>query len=189
MRDGSVRLLTLQSNVTGKLEIVEKAILKTGTVSSSEIKPFGLRTVAFSPDGTLVAAAGHGSAVYVWNIEHSNPRYILNAGADVDTINTVTFGPDGSTLVSAGMDGIINFYDLRQGIEARRITTRGPILNAAVSSDKRYLVTSSLPDEEATVYDFQTGEELRRFSGGPQQSVWSMAISSDNRVLATGMHG
>lgn len=185
MRDGTVRLWSLHQDLRGA---IEEGTYTTMTSPSDTKGTYGLRTVAFSPDGSWLAAAGHGPTIYVWRTEEAGPPlHILNGQAE--TINTVGFGRDHSTLWSAGSDGMIHFYDLRQGTKVRTIKTQGLILNAAVSSDRRYIAATSIPKQEATLYDFETGEEVRRLSIPPQDFVWALAFSPDNRVLATGIRG
>lgn len=183
MRDGTVRLWNIVPLHMGEPYITEKALFVTN-------RPFadrqpGLRTVAFSPDGSLIAAAGHGPEIYVWSIERGTaPLQVLNGQAE--TINFVAFGLDNSTLLSAADDGAIRYWDLKQGIEVRTIKAPDMLVNAAVSRDRRYLATASLSMKgegaRTRVFDLQSGEEVRRLSGGP----WSVAFAPNNRVLATG---
>ena len=187
MRDGTVRLWNNQPGLMGEPYIIEKAVYVTN-------RPFtdrqpGLRAVAFSPDGSLIAAAGHGPEIYVWSVERGTlPLHVLNGQAE--TINFVAFGLDNSTLLSAGLDGAIRYWDLPRAGEIRTIETASQIVNAAVSRDRRYLATASSPGEResayttvTTVYDLQSGEAVRQFSGSP----WSVAFSPDTRLLAIGM--
>jgi len=181
MRDRTVRLWSLRDG-----EIREQGTYLP-TPSSTTEGPRGLRTVAFSPDGAWLAAAGHGPQIFVWRTDKPGPPVHILDGHD-ETINTIGFGRDHLTLWSAGMNGIIHFYDVTQQTE-RQIRTAGPILNAVMSSDWRYIATTSVPDEEATLYDVDSGVEVRRWRNTPRQSVWALAFSPDNRLLATGMRG
>nr|WP_281720304.1 hypothetical protein [Nitrosomonas nitrosa] len=183
MRDGTVRLWSIDQR-SG--DVHEKGIY--AVTSSIKNGHSGLRTVAFSQDGSLLAAAGHGPEVYVWKTEKEGPPiHVLNGQAG--TINMVAFGRDSSVLLSAGDDGMIRFYDLKQEMEVRTIKTQGPILNALVSPDLRYIAVTSLPNEEATLFDFETGGEVRRLPNAPGTFVWALAFSPDNRILATGLRG
>lgn len=184
MRDGTVRLWNSESLHMGEPYITEKAVYVTNR-QATDRQP-GLRAVAFSPDGSLIAAAGHGPEIYVWSIERGTvPLQVLNGQAE--TINAVAFGLDNSTLLSAGLDGAIRYWDLPRAREIRTIKTPSQILNAAVSRDRHYLATASFPTEPdsapTTVYDLQSGEAVRRLSGRP----WSVAFSPDTRLLAIGM--
>lgn len=56
----------------------------------------------FSPDGTLVAAAGHDGFIDVWRVADGQPVQRLNFTGQ--KIETVTFSPDGLYLLYAGHD-------------------------------------------------------------------------------------
>ena len=72
MRDGSVRLWEVARDPTGRGIIKEKAVY-SGPPSNK-----GMRSVTFSPDGTLLAAAGHDPAIYVWRADGAGaPLHIL----------------------------------------------------------------------------------------------------------------
>jgi len=185
MRDGSIR--QYEFSLAGKEKVSEKA---TFIGVNPAIHPYtpGMRTVAFSPDGTLLAAAGHGPFIYVWRTsESSKPLHVLDANAYA--INSISFGKDNSTLISAEMmeatHGTIRVWDLAQEKEVRAIKTPGPVMNAAVSPNKNYVAVNVAlsirldhPQENETVlYDFTTGNEIRRFR--IDASVWSLAFSPD----------
>jgi len=188
MRDGSVRLWQMEQEA-GRT-IIEKAVYSRDP-SKDGSNLLGMRSVAFSPDGNLLAAAGHGPSIYVWKTDGASaPLHVLNGQAEI--INTVAFGRDSSTLITAGDDGVVRFWDLDHKIEVRTIKTPKPVIRAAVSSDLRYLAVSSGAgfDEltETFVYDFSTGKVVRRFAIKHNQGdvIWSHAFSPDNRFLAIG---
>ena len=183
MRDGSVRLWgRLPYHVDSK-DIEEKAVY-SGPPSNK-----GMRSVAFSPDGTLLAAAGHDPAIYVWRTDGAGaPLHILRG--HTAQINTVAFGRDNSTLISAGLDETVRFWDVDHETEVRAIKTPGPVFNAAVSPNSRYVAASSY--YLTVVYDFDTGKEVRRYTikeppRGPASFIWSLTFSPNSQLLATGM--
>ena len=199
MYEGSVRLWQLQASTGWTLQ---KEMVYTRSVSkersrrgSPEAERWGdspgFRSVAFSPDGTLLAAAGHGPFIYVWKTNGEDaPIHILNGQAE--TIHTVTFGRDNSTVLSAGDDGVVRFWDLDHEKEIRTIQTVGPVINLAISPDKHYLAASSYGENQRTViYDFDTGKEIRQFTiASPSRKmpsvIWSQAFSPNSRLLAVG---
>jgi len=59
----------------------------------------GLYRVAFSPDGTILAAAGCERTVRLWDVENGG---MLRALPHDDELMAVAFSPDGTLLASAG---------------------------------------------------------------------------------------
>jgi WD40 repeat protein len=76
-----------------------------------------IRSVAFSPDGRMMAtAAGDGTAA-VWSV--ATRRELRRLDGRADLLSHVAFWPDGLTLVGTGNDDDIWFWDLR-GLVADR---------------------------------------------------------------------
>ena len=61
----------------------------------------GVNGVAFSPDGSTLAAAGRDGKVVLWDAAHDYGKLpALDSGQSA--VNGVAFSPDGSTLAAAG---------------------------------------------------------------------------------------
>jgi RNA polymerase sigma factor (sigma-70 family) len=67
------------------------------------------RTIAFSPDGRLLAA-GNWEAVQVWESAtgRERARFVGHRGE----VNALAFAPDSRTLVTGGFDGTVLFWDV-----------------------------------------------------------------------------
>ena len=64
--------------------------------------------VAFSPVGTLLAAAGENGTVSLWNPATGRPAFAPLQAAS--SVNGVAFSPDGTLLASANASGAINMW-------------------------------------------------------------------------------
>jgi WD40 repeat protein len=80
-----------------------------------------VKTVAFSPDGAMVASGGGGDIastgeLFVWELSSREPpRTPTNKGSEAvhhRPIEGIAFSPDGKTLASASRDGMLVFWDL-----------------------------------------------------------------------------
>ena len=142
--------------------------------------------LAYSPDGSLVAAAfqgtGQAGVVRVWQTECGTPVSTLadHGGGAV----AVEFSPDGSRLLTTARDGTVAVSDARAG---RRLMAHRPefrIVSAKTPAvfglDGRRVISVS-PE----VLDSDTGAVAAKVQR--QGVVSCLAASPDGRTLATGV--
>jgi WD40 repeat protein len=66
-------------------------------------------TLAFSPDGRLVATGSWDHDIRVWDLQTQNLLRLLPG--HTDSVTNVKFSPDGRRLASSGKDGAIRLWD------------------------------------------------------------------------------
>jgi WD40 repeat protein len=141
-------------------------------------------TVAFSPDGRLLAA-GSGTptgpiddAVRLWNVATGELEATLR---ERGTVWSIAFSPDGKTLASGNGEGI-TLWDVKTG-KARASLSKGANLSLAFSPDGK-LLASSYSYSGVRLWDITTNQELAKL-GGHEGIVYALAFKPDGTLLAS----
>jgi len=129
-------------------------------------------SVAWSPDGRLVAAGGFEGATVLWDAQTGEIRRTLTGPASY--VGALAFTPDGRSLVAGSHDGSIRVWDVEDGSEKRLLAPAGPAgaLGLALSRDGRRLAAG-----------FGNGE-IRVWSGDRWSSERSYPTAGGSNVLA-----
>ena len=137
-------------------------------------------SVAFSPDGRLLASCGDDDVVRLWDPATGAERRTLTG--HTGRVNGVAFSPDGLLLASCD-DETVRLWDPATGAERRTLTGHtGRVNGVAFSPDG--LLLASCDDETVRLWDPATGEHQRTLSGH-SGAAKSVAFSPDGRLLAS----
>jgi WD40 repeat protein len=122
----------------------------------------------FSPDGKLVAVAG--DDLRVWNV--ADRKEVRKISGYQGPVECVAFSPDGNVLAAGGHDREIRLWDPQTG---KRLLTCVPCKEVApyfltfVEGGKSLLSAhhwSNYWNDESTVWDLQTGKEIKTWVSG-----------------------
>ena len=141
-----------------------------------------VNSVAFSPDGALVASASWDGTVRLWEVATGRGR--VGFSGHTDRVLSVVFSPDGTQALSASRDGTARLWNVATGAEIRRFEGHVGDVNWAAFSPDASLVATAGADGTARLWDAETGAEIRRFTGHTG-AVNVVAFSPDSRRLLT----
>jgi WD40 repeat protein len=109
-----------------------------------------VKTLAFSPDGKLLATAGDDGLILIWDVDYH--KLVQTLSAHRWTISALSFMADGNTLISASWDGNIKFWQVNSGQEIDCLSTHQiEVFAMAIGKDARCIVTASR-DQTAKVW-------------------------------------
>ena len=177
-RDG--RLLVAADNTGG---LVVMPVDAKGHVEDQQPRRFTLesrpRTVAISPNGAAIAAAGEDGLIRVWMLAGAAGPIDLK-GHD-KSVNTVKFSEDGKRLVSGGDDRTVRLWTIDGGRELAQQKVLYPVQAVDWSRDEAMLVagTSNADEAAGVAYSWEVvktdvGAEikpLRTFQVPPEGKV------------------
>ncbi len=139
-------------------------------------------SVAYSPDGRLIAAGTASGNVIVWQVAE-NRQFLILTGHTY-WVRSVAFSPDGSTMATGSGDCTVRLWNVETGqckvLEGHTDWVRSVAFNLDGST-----LVSGASDQTVRLWTVETGELLKTLQGHTDW-VWSVAFSPTENVLASG---
>jgi WD40 repeat protein len=148
--------------------------------------PQDIYSLAFSPDGALLAAAGGapGDSGEVTLLDPVKGAILKTFAPLPDVMLALSFSPDGLRLAAGGADNAIHIYAVPGGQEKLLIQQHADwVMGVAFNHDGTQLASASR-DRSARIYDARTGE-LETTYAGHGAPVFGVAFAPDNNSVAT----
>ena len=147
-----------------------------------------VRSVAFTPDGTTLAAAGGNTdnvAVQLWDVASGQIVSIL--GEHHDIVWDVAFSPDGRLLASVSSDGTAQVYDWRTGDVEKILNFPRQVVSVSFSPDGQTMAVGGVDTSpNASVWIYAVGSWSQLFKLPEFINITAMAYSPKSAVIIGG---
>jgi WD40 repeat protein len=146
----------------------------------------GITQVAFSPDGSRVAASSMDGTMTLWDVQ-SGREALKKKWAATTSLMSVAFSPDGKRIVSAalvpGKPAEVKVWDAATGQEILPLAGHpGWVSSATFSRDGSQVAAASI-DGSVTVWDTEKGRKMFSIKANAGRST-AVTFSADLRRLA-----
>lgn len=140
-----------------------------------------LRSVRYSRDGSLLAAANDSGEIQI--MEAATGKRLADWSMPV-TLRNIAFSPDGTTLAAVGDDGQLRLF--RQGEPRPRTwpVATAPVWQVAFVGDGSLVATLD-QDGKIRLIDHQQGEVMATFSGSSSR-ILTIAVEPGGKWLISG---
>jgi WD40 repeat protein len=146
-------------------------------------------SVAFSPDGQLLASGGHNAKIHLWDpitgqrlrtlaIEAKTIWSALNSA-----VFSVAFSPDGNLLATADSYAA-RLWDPATGEQLGVLTDHTNVVESVAFGPDGQLLASASNDKTVRLWDPATGQQLGVLTGHTSV-IQSVAFSPDGQLLAS----
>ncbi len=172
-----------QCKVSDQVDEALRAILNTDYFSNILQCSSPIFSVAFSPNGKILAAGDFNGMIHLWNLKDKSVTNVLKVHEGI--VNSITFSPDSQTLASGGEDQTIRLWDLRQQQVMPTLSGhKHQVTSVAFSPDGQILASASYDKTIRLWYPFQSDSKPRELLGH-EDIVRTVAFSPDGQTLAS----
>ncbi|KAL4954044.1 WD40-repeat-containing domain protein [Aspergillus filifer] len=158
----------------------------------------GVGSVAFSPNGNLLASSSNDRTIKLWNPTTGELQQTLTSHHDYaavalclafspcDQVIALTFSPAG-LLATGASDGTVSLWDTETGELQKTLCPKvgtGPIVSLSFAPDGLTLASIAM-DVTIRIWNISTGELQNTLFGGDGQFFPSIAFSPTSQLIAS----
>jgi WD40 repeat protein len=140
--------------------------------------------IAYSPDGTLLAAAGADNVLRLWDLAAGKERLTLH-GRLLGTCG-LAFSPDGQTLAYAGGEGRVEVVEVATGFPRTALPHRRPVHWLAWLPGGRRLLSATT--EKVYLWNLPSAKCQDTWRGWWGGNLDAVCVAPDGGTLALALH-
>lgn len=148
-----------------------------------------VRSIAFSPDGEILASSSYDGSIILWDYEAARPLSRLPE-AHTDWVLSVAFSPAGQMMASSSQDGTIRLWDVSDPTAPQAIGQplqgHTEAVNIVTFNPDATLLAAGSDDSTITLWDLGTGQPVDPPLTAHSEGVYGISFSPDGRLLASG---
>lgn len=130
-----------------------------------------VRTLAFNPQGNLLASGGQDGNLRLWDVATGKCRQVFPGQRQ---INCLGFSDDNSLLASGSDDATIGVWQINTGICLHNLAGHSQRIHALCFSSNNQILASSSDDQTVRIWNLNNGECLQPFFGN---SSWLSTVA------------
>lgn len=142
-----------------------------------------IASVAFSPDGNLVASGSVDNTMRLWRVDQG--QLLRTMQGHPFPILSLEFTPNGANLITGSMDGQIRIWQVSNGSLVRGVVAHAGWVNSLDVSSNGAMIVSGSDDFTVRLWRLPNGNPIETIDEG-MAVVNSVAFSPDGNILSFG---
>lgn len=137
---------------------------------------FTFYSIAFSPNGELLASSSASRSIKLWNVEDG--ALLKTLDAHISRVIDVSFSPNGELLASGSADQTAMLWQVEDGLLFKTLYLSGEVTSVAFSPDGEVLATAAA--HKVSLWDVQTGNLIGTLG---HDQVHTVVFSPDGKFI------